>query len=62
MEAITNLKEPTGSNKTAIAMYIEVYCQPLAEFFFIYFTWKKVTVKVLYLFNCNSLDEWQQSI
>ncbi|XP_010923663.1 single myb histone 6 isoform X2 [Elaeis guineensis] len=24
MEAITNLKEPTGSNKTAIAMYIEV--------------------------------------
>lgn len=33
MEAITTLKEPTGSNKTAIAMYIEVHFQPLAELF-----------------------------
>lgn len=28
LEAITNLKEPTGSNKTAIAMYIEVCFYP----------------------------------
>lgn len=28
LEAISNLKEPTGSNKTAIALYIEVLYFP----------------------------------
>lgn len=32
LEAIINLKEPTGSNKTAIATYIEVGITPLTQF------------------------------
>ncbi|WOL19602.1 hypothetical protein Cni_G28404 [Canna indica] len=32
MEAISNLKEPTGSNKTAIALYIEERYLPPADF------------------------------
>lgn len=31
LEAITSLKEPAGSNKTALATYIEVYTHPLLE-------------------------------
>lgn len=36
MEAITNLKEPAGSNKTTIGTYIEVFLMDILSFLLVF--------------------------